>query len=340
MEQTKYDVFISYSWNDIDIAKEIYDAIVNSGLKCCFDKETFPGGGDFPKITAENICNSEIFLYLGSKSSYTSGWAPDEVAFAKKHKPRGKLLYYAIDNNTMPIWIDLAFAAINRRNIFEHPYNSILIEDIKTMLCGTAPRDDEKYICMCTLKHRDSVESAHFCSKESNVVTASNDDYIYLWDADNGKCLNRLKGHEESVNCASYSPDGKLIVSASDDETIRIWNAITGKCIKIINAHDDSIWTAFFSSNGKHIVSASVDECICIWDASTGCLLQRLLGHTDTVNYAVFSPNCQYVVSASDDETIRIWNTETGECCRILYGHSDGVWYRNRKMYTDIRRAY
>ena len=134
MEQPKYDVFISYSWNDIDIAKEIYDAITNSGLKCCFDKETFHGGADFPKLTAANICNSDIFLYLGSKSSFSSGWAPDEVAFAKSRKKREKLLYYAIDNNTMPDWMDLAFAAINRRNIYEHSFKSVLIEDIRKML--------------------------------------------------------------------------------------------------------------------------------------------------------------------------------------------------------------
>lgn len=134
MEQAKYDVFISYSWNDIDIAKEIYDAIINAGLKCCFDKETFHGGADFPKITAANICNSDVFLYLGSKSSFTSGWAPDEVAFAKSRKKREKLLYYAIDNNRMPDWMDLAFAASNRRNIYEHSFKSVLIEDIRKMM--------------------------------------------------------------------------------------------------------------------------------------------------------------------------------------------------------------
>ena len=134
IEQTKYDVFISYSWDDIDIAKKIYAALNNAGLKCCFDKETFHGGADFPKITAENICNSDVFLYLGSKNSFTSGWAPDEVAFAKSHKSRGKLLYYAIDKNTMPDWMDLSFAAINRRNIFEHSFNSVLIDDIRKMM--------------------------------------------------------------------------------------------------------------------------------------------------------------------------------------------------------------
>lgn len=134
MEQIRYDVFISYSWKDVDIAKKIYDAIIDVGLKCCFDKETFHGGADFPKVTAANICNSDVFLYLGSKNSFKSGWAPDEVAFAKSHKDREKLLYYGIDNSKMPDWMDLAFAASNRRNIYEHSYTSVLIEDIRMMM--------------------------------------------------------------------------------------------------------------------------------------------------------------------------------------------------------------
>lgn len=34
----------------------------------------------------------------------------------------------------MPDWIDLAFVASNRRNIYEHPYRSVLIEDNRKML--------------------------------------------------------------------------------------------------------------------------------------------------------------------------------------------------------------
>lgn len=135
MAENKYDVFISYSWNDVDIATEICSQLKEAGIKCCLDKESFRGT-DFPQITANCILNSEIFLYLGSKSSFVSGWAPDEVAFAKSHKQRNKLLYYGIDDAVMPIWMDLAFAAINRRNYKEHPIGTVLVNDIKHILAG------------------------------------------------------------------------------------------------------------------------------------------------------------------------------------------------------------
>ena len=131
----KYDVFISYSWNDVDKATEIYTQLQDAGIKCCLDKESFRGT-DFPEITANSILNSEIFLYLGSKNSFSSGWAPDEVAFAKSHKPRGKLLYYGIDDAQMPSWMELAFGAINRRNYKGHPIETVLVNDIKHILAG------------------------------------------------------------------------------------------------------------------------------------------------------------------------------------------------------------
>ena len=58
MEKTKYDVFISYSWKDIDIAKKIYNAIIDAGLKCCFDKETFLSV--FEGVPTFQIAKSEI----------------------------------------------------------------------------------------------------------------------------------------------------------------------------------------------------------------------------------------------------------------------------------------
>lgn len=141
--EKKYDIFISYSWADSEIATRIYQYLTKAGFSCCYDKESFHGGADFPKVTADNIINSEVFLYLGSKNSFSSGWAPDEVAFAKSHKKRGNLLYYAIDNNSMPYWMELAFAAINRRNIYEHPIESILAEDIKRILNNDVIEDSE-----------------------------------------------------------------------------------------------------------------------------------------------------------------------------------------------------
>lgn len=132
--EKQYDIFISYSWADSEIATRIYQQLTYAGFNCCYDRESFRGGSDFPKTTAKNINSSRVFLYLGSRNSFNSGWAPDEVAFAKTHKKRETLLFYSIDDSKMPEWMELAFGAINRRNYKEHPVETVLVDDIHQIL--------------------------------------------------------------------------------------------------------------------------------------------------------------------------------------------------------------
>lgn len=140
----EYDVFISYSWSDSKTATKIYDKLSKLGFSCCFDRDAYHGGSDFPQKTATNIINSRVFLYLGSKNSFNSGWAPDEVAFAKAHKKRETLLFYAIDEAHMPEWMELAFGAINRRNYKEHPVDTVLANDIRQILNIDVPHVNPK----------------------------------------------------------------------------------------------------------------------------------------------------------------------------------------------------
>lgn len=55
------------------------------------------------------------------------------------------------------------------------------------------------------------------------LITAGNENYIILWDANTLSLNNYLYGHTNKVNDVSFSMDGKLFYSASDDSTVKIW---------------------------------------------------------------------------------------------------------------------
>lgn len=183
------------------------------------------------------------------------------------------------------------------------------------------------YHCKLTLLHKDSVESALFSPNGKLIASASDDNTLCIWDAENGNHLTRLKGHNDFVTCVAFNSDGNCIVSASDDGTIRTWDVKSGSCLQILIGHEDSIWSASFSPDGKIIVSASVDNTIRIWNLTTGNCIKTLYGHVRDVNHACFSPDGQSIVSASEDGTIRIWDSNLGSCMQVLYGHNDGVWH-------------
>ena len=71
MESRKYDVFISYSRNDTEIVDEICQLMRQKQIVYYRDTQEMPGGEFFFNELASAILDSVVFLYIGSKNSYS-----------------------------------------------------------------------------------------------------------------------------------------------------------------------------------------------------------------------------------------------------------------------------
>jgi len=173
--------------------------------------------------------------------------------------------------------------------------------------------------------HSDPVSTAIYSPDGKNILSASGDCTIKVWDAGTTECLKTLKGHTEFIRSAIYSPDKKRILSVSDDKTIIEWDAETGKLIKTFYGHTSEIYSISCSKGGKKFLSASYDNTIKEWDADTGHCLKTYTGHTSFVSSAIYSLDEKKILSASWDNTIKEWDTNSGECLRTIEGHTKGV---------------
>jgi tetratricopeptide (TPR) repeat protein len=63
------------------------------------------------------------------------------------------------------------------------------------------------------------------------VVSASSDNTLKLWDLATGSELATLSGHSQSVNAVAITPDGKQAVSASWDDTLKLWDLLSGRVV-------------------------------------------------------------------------------------------------------------
>jgi F-box and WD-40 domain protein 1/11 len=76
---------------------------------------------------------------------------------------------------------------------------------------------------------------------DSQIVSASGDRLIKIWDVKTGQCLKTISGHQKGIACVQF--DGKRIVSGSSDETVRIFDRITGAEVACLRGHKNLVRT-------------------------------------------------------------------------------------------------
>ena len=107
MEQSKYDVFISYSRKDyVDEHKnvipgnevsKIKEALTKAGITYWFDEEGVYSGDEFAKVIVRSIKSSKLFVFLSTINSNQSEWTAREISTA--HVLKKKIIPVRIDDS-------------------------------------------------------------------------------------------------------------------------------------------------------------------------------------------------------------------------------------------------
>lgn len=75
----KYDVFVSHSSLNAELAKKIVDELEHNGMKCFIAPRNMTGGRDYATELVENIDDCPIFLFLFTNESNRSGMVIREI---------------------------------------------------------------------------------------------------------------------------------------------------------------------------------------------------------------------------------------------------------------------
>ena len=126
----KYDVFISYSRKDIEIAKSVC-AVLDGykrhyTFKYFFDTSEIKGRDEYLKRIARAISESKTVLFLAGQNSYTAEFCAKELLFADK---RGVHIHqYRIDDAEMPLDLDMLLGNHQYREMKSTPIDSFVRE--------------------------------------------------------------------------------------------------------------------------------------------------------------------------------------------------------------------
>uniref|UniRef100_A0AAG5D7G6 WD repeat-containing protein 48 homolog n=1 Tax=Anopheles atroparvus TaxID=41427 RepID=A0AAG5D7G6_ANOAO len=183
--------------------------------------------------------------------------------------------------------------------------------------------------------HNDWVNDIVLCCGGRNLISASCDTTVKVWNAHKGFCMSTLRTHRDYVQALAYAKDREQVASAGLDKAIFLWDVNTLTALTAsnntvttssISGSKDSIYSLAMNPSGTIIVSGSTENTLRIWDPRTCNKIAKLKGHTENVKALVVSEDGTQVVSGSSDGKIKLWSIGQQRCIQTISVHSEGVW--------------
>lgn len=144
MEQTKFDVFISYSRKDyVDEKKnvipgnevsKIKKVLTDAGISFWIDEEGIVPGEDYAAKITKHIKICKIFVYISSEAANQSDWTRKEIACALLYKKC--IIPLLLDDSPFHDSVILRIADLDRIDYYLNPNLGLekLVRSIKTYL--------------------------------------------------------------------------------------------------------------------------------------------------------------------------------------------------------------
>jgi len=177
--------------------------------------------------------------------------------------------------------------------------------------------DVETGVTTSVLKgHSSDVLSVAYTPSHKQLITASRDRTIRLWNLD-GDCMNIYDAgeHKDWVTSAKVSiSETPVLVSGSRDATIKVWNFNNLNATHTIACHKKPISSVDIAPDGSLCAAGSADETVCVVKTASGKQLVSFKTNAP-VNDVKFSPT-RYWLSAATDTSVLIWDLEA---CELFY---------------------
>ncbi len=112
--------------------------------------------------------------------------------------------------------------------------------------------------------HAGHVLGVAFLPDGQRAVSCAFDGTIRLWDLDNGKQIEEIRGPREMHELA-LSPDGRRLVTAGFDQTVRLWDLEAGRELQCFFWHAGRVLSVALSPDGCYALSGGDDRTMRLW---------------------------------------------------------------------------
>jgi WD40 repeat protein len=126
------------------------------------------------------------------------------------------------------------------------------------------------------------------------IVFASNDGALHVFDIDGGVVQHIMRGHEDQVIALTAAPEPGRVVSGSRDGTIRVWDTRRGLELSAVHAIGGQPSSIRLLSCGRYGLFFSNDE-VSKWDLQRNVLVDTRRIHPGLAT-AFLTPDLRYAI--------------------------------------------
>ena len=213
--------------------------------------------------------------------------------------------------------------------------------------------------------HSGAVVSLAISPDGRELLSASENWTLRLWDLETSRVTRVFEGHLGIVRDLAFAAGGRVIVSVSDDRTLRVWD-VEARSSRVFRGHTLAVQGVAATADGTVAATVSEDSSVRLWNLvreesralyrgrdhqlsavaltpdgskvvfGAGDWTLRAIdvatggetvfeGHAGIVRALAISPDRSRVISGADDGSVRIWLLATGEPLATMLGHTGAV---------------
>ena len=100
------------------------------------------------------------------------------------------------------------------------------------------------------------------------LASASYDQTVRIWDAEDGQELRELYGYSGSVFTVAITADGHHVLSASKN-SLKIWELAAETRPRTLRGHTDYIYAVAATPDSRFALSGAYDKTVKVWNLAT-----------------------------------------------------------------------
>lgn len=199
-----------------------------------------------------------------------------------------------------------------------------------------AVADVKRFECTGQYKIHQSTAPGITCldihkNDDNRIVTGGVDQQVILFDAENGKLVQKMTGHSKKINQVMFHPTKEYMLSASEDATARVWvgDAANWKaaysCAHVVRRHSAAVMDLSVHPLGDHFLTCSLDKSWALHDFSNGRCVRHVKEQQSGYGCMKFHPDGLILAGGTVDKTVQVWDIKDQVTVATLQGHEGEI---------------